>query len=382
MTNFIKGCIAFSLIALVVVIVIAINEDEPAFVRYGYINDSISQGANVLAVDSEGAVTQTAAGKVLGFKRGTAAAIWEESFERFDKSTNAVRNAAAHCALACPAAMLELPERTIGVGGADPTGSLARTLGNGEADLVQPIDNDSLFVNRKEGNTTGLFTMHANPSTPGAPSQISTGLRGAGYLGLSADRKTAVAGLAGDDSAGAGLRLRALKRSGNQWRATGPSYALSKNANACISPGGDSIGIVDGRLRIVSVGTSRSRTVGPRLIAGTCTIDDSGAVTLAYNPADRPQNVSAARFTATGKGVWSSDFGAVRLLSKADAKFVALRGPTGRLNVHDVVTGKELLNDPLDGVPPGGGGLGIGKDAIVRADRKGNPTWLVRLPAN
>ena len=377
MTRFIKGCIAFSLIALVVVIVLAINEDEPSFVRYNYVNESINQGALVLAVDSQGAITQTATGVVRGYKLN-GEAVWEQSFTRFDSATNAVRSARAQCTTACPSAFLTLPERTIGVGGADPTGSLARALAGGESQLVQTIDDDSLFVNRNESSTTGLFTMFA--SSPGAPTQVSTGLRGAAYVGLSGDRKVAVAGLAGDDSAGAGLRLRQLKRSGASWRASGDSLALSKNANACISPRGNYTGIVDDQLRIVGEFDGSSRSVGPKVESGTCTIGDDGAVTLIHNPRGDTQTIVATRFSSSGKQRWSREHRGARLVSKAGALFYAVRDQTGRLSVFDAASGKPLLNDPLVGVPPGGGGLGIGLDAIVRADRKGQPTWLLKLP--
>lgn len=388
MTRFIKGCIAFSLIALVVVIVLAINEDEPSFVRYAYVNQSINQGADVLAADSNGAITQTATGAVLGFEQGSDQPTWQQSFERFDHTTNSIRSASAQCSFACPSAMLTLPDKTIGVGQMDPTGSLARALGNGDSSLVKVIDANAMFVNGKRANTTGLFTMRSDPNAPGPPTSIFTGLRGASYVGLAWNGQAAVVGVAGSDNDGDALRLRTLVHSEDRWQVGDINLSLSKDANACISKDGHKGAAVDRRLRVFGLTAPSTRDVaaavrsfGPRVASGTCTIDDDGSVTLLFNPLDEGDAIVATRFDPSGRQLWSNTYRRAKLLTKADSLFYAIRDTTGRMRAFDIATGKLLLDNQLDGVPPSGHGLGFGRDAIVLANRKGEPTWLLRRAA-
>lgn len=385
MTRFIKGCIAFSLVALVVVIVLAINEDEPSFIRYAYVNESINQGAEVLAADADGAVTQTATGAVLGFEQGSADPVWKQSFEPFDNTTNSIRSASAQCSYACPSAMVTLPDKTIGVGQMDPTGSLARALGNGDSTLVKVVDNTSIFVNDTRANTTGLFAMKSDEQSPGPPTSLFTGLRGASYVGLAQNARAAVVGVAGSDNDGDALRLRTLLREDRAWTTGNINLSLSKDANACISGEGRFAAAVDRRLRVFPLQRSNTQditvepqTVGPRVASGTCTIDDYGSVTLLYNPIGGTDAIEAVRFSATGRQLWSFSYPQAKLLTKADSYFYAIREVNGTLRAFDIKTGRQILEDPLTGVPPSGHGLGFGRDAIVRANRKGEPTWLLR----
>lgn len=371
MTKLVVGCIAVTaaLVAVVLLLLVTSEPEQPP--RFTTLSDAIENGAEVLAADSSGAVTLTANGKVRGFTRD-GAQMWERRFERFEPNKRALLGARANCVVRCPSALIELPSGYEGVGGADPAGSLARTLTTENMSLLGVIDANSLFASSGTANGTTLRTVTAtDPSRPSAPTLENVGIPGPGYVGIARELDRAVVGSIGGDPPAGAARVRAVGLDAGSWKTEGPAIPEVESANICISPDGRWIGIASTGVFVARFGARPGARLGPRIARGTCSIDTRG-ISSVVQVSETASEVVAQRYSHRGKLVWRRQLGAVKILSDADAiNFVARTDASGATTVVDAVSGEVLLEREL---PPN---LFAADDgSLVTADRSGRPTWI------
>lgn len=371
MTKLVVGCIAVTAALVVAVMLLLVMSEPEQPPRFTTLSDAIENGAEVLAADSAGAVTLTANGKVRGFSRD-GAQLWERSYKRFEPNKRALLGARATCVVSCPSALIELPSGYEGVGGADPAGSLARTLTTENMSLLGVIDTNSLFASAETANGTTLRTVTAtDPSRPSAPTLDNVGIPGPGYVGIAREVDRGVVGSIGGDPPSGAARVRAIDITAGSWTTEGPAIPEVESANICISPDGRWIGIASTGVFVARFGSRPGPRLGPRIARGTCAVDTNG-ISSAVQQSDTASEVVAQRYSHRGKLVWRRQLGAVKILSDADAiNFVARSDASGATTVLDAITGEVLLERKLPQ------NLFAADDgSLVTADRSGRPSWI------
>lgn len=366
MQRLVIGCLAFSAIALVFIFVSAGDRRNYFRGSTKAMNDAIVQPATVLAADRDGAVTQTGNGRVSGFLRD-GKRVWKLDYSRFEAGpanpygAGAI-DATASCAGACPSALVELLGTNTAHGGADAKFAAAlNTLGRGGDALLKVVSQGSGFVRATPGDAPRpqLIWLVGSDGK-------GTGVSNPSAVEVDADATRAVAGAA----RGASGTLTRLVRSGGRWKTSGEPFKQAGLKNACISADGDWVGSVGTRIHRFAFDAAAETAFGPTLASGTCTVDASG-ITVAYTTAAAP-TLRATRWSGSGKELWSHDFGAQTLLSRAGSPLVVAQSANGTVTALEASTGKPVAVHRAEGRPY------VGDDgSIVTADREGNPSWLL-----
>jgi hypothetical protein len=365
MLKLVYGCLAFTAIALVVIIITARDERG----SHGF-NDPMAYaligGADVLAADRNGAITQTGNGVVRGFNAG-GEKVWETTFDRFAGSaaqpgvTN-VPDAAASCAGDCPAAAVTLPEGVKTFGGMDPGSELERTVAGLNLNVLAAFAPNAILAS--DLSTVPDSQLHWIAGN----SDKSLDVFDPSYAGVDGDGDRAIIGAA----KGLDGRLYPIKRSGDTWVVAGPEIRQHALRNACISRDGNWVGSAGERIEVRRFGGENVTTVGPPVVTGNCTIDSSG-ITAVYGVPDSESIIRVTRFTLDGRVIWKKSLGANKLVSHADASSIVVRGgANGTTTAIDARTGEQTFQHALPDEPY------VATDgSIVTADRHGNPIWQV-----
>lgn len=371
MTKLVIACAAVTAVLVVAVLFLLVMSEPEQPPRFTTISSAIEDGAEILAADNFGAITLTANGKVRGFTRD-AELVWERSYERYEPNKRALLGARATCIERCPAALLTLPSGYEGVGGADPDGSLARTLTNEQMSLLAVIDPASVFASAETATGTTLRTITSTDAgRPSAPTVENVGIPGPGYVGIAREIDRAVVGAIGGDPPEGAARVRAISSERGRWTTAGAAIPEVESANMCISPDGRWIGIASTGIHVARFGERPGERLGPGIARGTCSIDTRGiSAVVQSGPAEG--NVVALRYSHRGKLVWRRNLGGVRIVSNADAvNFVARSEASGLTTVINASSGKLLLERKLRA------NLFASDDgALVTANRAGQPTWI------
>lgn len=361
MLKFIYGCLAFTAISLAAFIYLASTQDH--FRGFGDGSAfALMDGAEVLAGDRSGAITQTGDGKVFGFTVG-GEEQWDTSFDRFATRSSADRavrvpNAAAKCIGPCPAAILTLPSGITAEGEADPGGALTRSLADADAHVFATIAPDAAFASVGASSELAWFFGGAPPK--------KLGIQHAGSVSLDLNRTHAVAGTV---KGGRGS-IFALERSGNRWKVVGEPVRQVNPRNACISGGGGWIGAAGNQFEIHRFGSAETIPIGPAVASGTCTID-SDAITIVYSAPENPTVVLAARYGFDNRRQWIRELGPNALLSGPGASTIVVRGGAAGTTIGiDARSGKETFREDLASKP-----LVADDGSIITANRHGEPTW-------
>lgn len=369
MLKLVYGCLAFSAIALTLLVVAAVDQGEPFRGTTNAMSHAIGQNAQVLSADASGAVTQTGNGHVTGY-RADGSRTWRFSFNPFKAGpTNPYGagsiDALANCAGACPSAITELLGAYSAHGGA--SNELAATLNEltrEGASLLRVVDRARAFSKSSDSDSPSQLLSTDGASTAKLP------IAGPTVVELSGDRARALVGSA-IGQRGAITRLEAR---GRRWGVRGPSIKQRGLMNSCISDDGQWVGMVAGRASRRSFDGGTRVAFGPRIASGKCSVDAQGT-TLSFTQLGRPE-LLAARYDADGREVWRHDLGAMRLLSNSGSPYVVAQSSDGNVVALDAVTGRERFRHHVNGEP-----FVAGDGSIVTADRSGSPTWLVRGPA-
>jgi hypothetical protein len=370
MIKFLYGCAAFTVIAAVFAIVSAISGGPATNPRYSAVTESIDQGAAILAADKYGAITLTANGNLRGFER-SGKLVWERSFDRYDNPSGVAQGATAICADKCPSAMLKLPNGYVGVGGADPSGSVARALTASDLKLIATYGDRSVFADQPEQSSSVLQFMTGAGRVPIAPTVRKIPIPAVAYMSIPPGTDRAVIGSVGDDPPKAAVRLRSLQRVGVTWKQVGPSIAGIASTNACIAADGQHIGWVADRIYFAKFGESSSVPHGPPATSGNCTIDSEG-ITAVLVPVNQKIGVRLVRFTLDGRELWNHRLGGVDVLSGGDAVNVVVRVQAGyRVSVINARSGLVVYTTDQPDKP-----YAADDGSLVQAIRKGTPSWL------
>lgn len=370
MIKFLYVCGAFTVVAAVFAIGSTISGSSANNPRYSAVTDSIDEGAQILAADKYGAITLTANGNLRGFNR-SGKQIWKRSFDRYDNPSNVAVGATAICAAKCPSAIVKLPSGYVGVGGADVSGSIARTLTSSDLKLITTYGDNSLFADRPEQSSSILQFLAGAGKTSTAPTARKIDIPGVAYIGVPPGSNRAIVGSVGDNPPKEAVQLRSLQRDGMTWKQVGPAIPGIASTNPCIAADGKNIGWVGDRIHFAKFGGASRKPYGPAATSGTCTIDSTG-ITAVLVPVEQTLGVRLIRFTLYGKELWNHKLGRVDVLSNADAKNVVVRIQAGyRVTSINAKTGRVIYETDQPEKPY------VADDgSLVQANRKGTPTWL------
>lgn len=368
MLKLIYGCLAFSLIACVLLFVAAAQEGEGFHGMTKSMGDALADGATVLAATRDGAVTQTGNGKVSGFMRN-GSEVWSTKYNRFAES----------------------PRNPYGAGANDAT---AWCEGDCPSTLVEFDGNFEVFGGASESLPQGLNPLRTKPEDVLAIGQMATALIRVFAEGSSQPRLFSVAPQRQPRALGAinpsGIQpvqprfhavvgsakgkvgfLNQLVFSDNDWNIAGRSLREAELKNVCVSDTETWVGSVSTRIRRFEFGDAPGPAIGPVVTGGTCTVDDLG-ITAVFTPKSAPTAVVAARFARSGRMLWNHNFGAQRLLSDAGSSYVVAQSQDGTVTAVDSVSGRVAYRAKVVGAPF------VGPDgSIVTANRKGKPQWLL-----
>jgi hypothetical protein len=367
MLKLVYGCLAFSLIAGVIIFVLAVEQGRSFRGMTKTMGDAISQGATILDADRNGAVTQTGNGRLKGYARA-GGAQWETKVDRFAEGPSnpfgaGSNDASAWCNQTCPAAIVEFEGVFSAFGGADP--KLAESLDGHDAkpeDILGFAGAKTVFLRKL---VEGFAQPRLVASEAGKPDAVLTVINPS-EIQPDRARDRVVSGSATDKIGS----LNQIVRRGGIWRVAGRSISEAGLKNICVSDDDAWIGAVTTRFsRFASGGTPRS-SFGPPITTGTCTVDQQG-ITAIYTPVADPNKLQATRYSASGRRLWQHDFGAQRLLSPAGSPDVVAQAADGTVTALDAITGRAIFERQVVGQPF------VGNDgSIVVADRQGEPEWL------
>lgn len=367
MLKLVYGCLAFSAVAGVLLIVSAANQGPAFRGPTKVMNDALAQGAKVLAADASGAVTQTGNGRVAGWTR-SGEQLWSVSFDRFAEGPDnpfgaGAVDAAAWCAGGCPNALVAIRDEFTAHGGASAklAGALTKLRLGADAILAVPGGDQAFIraaVEGREGTQLMWLQDDGSSRLPVAnPSLVQAAQRGTRILA---------------GSVTGGGTIQRFTRSGRAWRSAGPPIFERGVQNACLSADGEWIGAISARVQMFTFGGAQVMTAGQQVAGGTCTVDRSG-LTAVFNPAGAPQDVGAARFALSGRRLWVRNFGAQQLLSPAGSPRVVVRAADGTITVAGAKTGRTIATHKYAEAP-----YASADGSVVAADRDGSPHWLAQ----
>lgn len=371
MTKLVFACVVVSAALVVAVMFLLVVSEPEQPPRFSTLSSAIEDGAEILDADENGAITMTANGNVRGVSRD-GAVVWERSFERYEPNKRDLIGARATCVEKCPAALLDLPSGYEGVGGADPAGSIARALTDGDMSLLAAVDSTTVFAAAPTATGTTLRTIIAtDPERPSAPTLENVGIPGPGYVGIAPTTDRAVVGAIGGDPPAGAARVRAISGERGKWTTAGESVREIESANICISSDGKWIGIVSTGIRVARFGEEPGEQLGSAIERGTCTIDARG-ISAVVQASENQGDVVGLRYSRQGKLVWRRALGRVRVVNDADAvNFVARADGSEQTTVLEASSGKLLLEQKLRANV-----FASDDGALVTANRAGVPTWI------
>lgn len=367
MLKLVYGCLAFSLIAGVIIFVLAVEQGRSFRGMTKTMGDAISQGATILDADRNGAVTQTGNGRVKGYGRD-GNSRWETKVDRFAEGPSnpfgaGSNDASAWCNETCPAAIVEFEGDFNAFGGADQELAKALEYNNAKPEDVLGFAGAQTVFLRKL--VEGLEQPRLVVSQVGKSDAV-LGVINPSEIQPDRARERVVSGSA----AGKIGSLNQIVRGGGVWRIDGRSISEAGLKNVCVSDDDAWVGAVTTRISRFASGATPRRSFGPPITTGTCTVDQQG-ITAIYTTVADPNRLQAARYSASGRRVWLHDFGAKRLLSPAGSPEVVAQAADGTVTALDAVTGRTTFNRAVVGQPF------VGNDgSIVMANRQGEPEWL------
>ncbi len=367
MLKLVYGCLAFSLIAGVIIFVLAVEQGRNFRGMTKTMGDAISQGATILDADKNGAVTQTGNGRVRGYGRD-GSSRWESKVDRFAEGPSnpfgaGSNDASAWCTENCPEALVEFDRDFTAFGGADP--ALARALG----DRAAKPDDILGFAGAKTVFLRKLIEGFAQPRlivTEVGKSDAVLDVINPSEIQPERARDRVVSG----SSAGKVGTLNQIVRKDGAWRVEGRSISEAGLKNVCVSENDAWVGAVTTRISRFASGAKPRSSFGPPITTGTCMVDQRG-ITAIYTTSAEPSKLQAARYAANGRRLWLHDFGAQRLLSPAGSPNIVTQAADGIVTALDSVSGRTIFAREVAGRPF------VGKDgSIVIANRQGDPQWL------
>lgn len=361
MLRLVKSALAFSAVALIVLIVGAKLQDHGYHGATPAMAEALTDDALVLAADRHGAVTQTGNGVVSGWRRGQQTPLWRMQFKPFDAVgaefwSFEPDHAEAWCAGQCPAALVAVGGETSAHGGAAP--ALATTLREileHRGSVFALPQRDTLLASRPPD---GLVLIEDTRSE-------ELGVTGSSTAAADSDLRRVISG-APEGTTGVLARLQQTR---GGWRRALPDVREELLGNICISADGRLVGTVSTRIKLFSF-DGPGRALGPALKGGTCRTDAEG-ITAVVNPLAAPQTVVALRFDKQGRELWRHDFGARRLISPGSSPLIVVTTPQNFVSVRDAASGRLLFERALGSTP-----TVTGDGALVSADRSGEPRWL------
>lgn len=370
MLKLVYGCLAFSVVALVVLFVSAGGRQHYFHGSTKAMNDAIVNPAAVLAADKHGAVTQTGNGRITGYIRSgdgssSVEQSWSESFDRFAEGPDNPYGAGsidahAWCGGTCPNAIVNIrglysvhPAKDAGLASALNDLALKPDL------LLQLTTLSEAFVSvAPEGSATPRLTEINGRKPTSLP-----------VLAPSAIQSAHSRMVVGSAIAGTG-KITTLARESGSWRVTGGSFTESSLKNACISGDGEWVGTVSDRVSMRRFSGGPAYVVGPPVSSGTCTVSADG-ITALYTTVADPNILEAARWAPGGRQLWRQQIGAFKPLSQASSPTLVAFAPDGTLRVVDAVSGKRQPDQHLAHEPF------VGTDgSVVTTKRDGTPHWL------
>lgn len=367
MLKLVYGCLAFSLIAGVLIFVLAAEQGRSFGGMTKAMGDAITQGATILDADRSGAITQTGNGRLKGYVRD-GSARWESEVDRFAEGPSnpfgaGSIDASAWCNQSCPAAIVEFEGVFTAFGGADP--GLAENLADHDAkpdDILGFAGATTVFLRKP---IEGFEQPRLVASEAGKPDAVLD-IINPSEIQPDRARDRVVSGSATGNIG----RLNQIVRSGGIWRVAGRSISEAGLKNICVSEDDAWIGAVTTRISRFASGANPRSSFGPPITTGTCTVDQQG-ITAIYTSVADPNKLQAARYSANGRRLWLHDFGVKRLLSPAGSPIVAAQAAEGTVAAIDASTGRTVFERAVIGQPF------VGNDgSIVIANRQGEPEWL------
>lgn len=367
MLKLVYGCLAFSLIAGVLIFVLAVEQGRGFRGMTKTMGDAITQGATILDADRTGAITQTGNGRLTGYAR-EGDSKWQSKVDRFAEGPNnpfgaGSNDASAWCNQACPAAVVEFEGDFTAFGGAD--SKLADSLGDHEAkpeDILGFAGDKTVFLRKL---VEGFAQPRLVAIEIGKPDAV-LGVINPSEIQPDRARDSVISGSA----TGKIGSLNQIVRSGGIWRVAGRSISEAGLKNVCVSDDDAWIGAVTTRVSRFASGANPRASFGPPITTGTCTVDRQG-ITAIYTSVAEPSRLQASRYSASGRRVWLHNFGAQRLLSPAGSPAVVAQAADGTVTALDAITGRTVFTREVLGQPF------VGNDgSIVTANRQGQPEWL------
>lgn len=368
MLKLVYGCLAFSLVACVILFVAAAKKGDGFHGMTKSMGDAIGNGATVLAADREGAITQTGNGKVVGYRR-SGDEVWSTKYDRFKETPSnpfgaGSNDATAWCMNKCPSALVSFEGEYESFGGASANLATELNYSPPKPEDVLALDGkDTAFLRAVgEGSTEPrLFVL-----APGKPFKPLGALPPSEVQPVQPKTHAVVGSAKGD----VGVLGQLVLRDGT-WQLTNRSTSEAGLKNVCVSDDEQWIGAVSTRVSRSRFGKAPGAPLGPVVTAGTCTVDDAG-ITAIYTPRANPEGVVAARYAASGRAIWVHEFGAQRLLSPAGSPILVTQAADGSVTAIDAVTGRDAYRGKLAGAPF------VGADgSIVTANRQGEPEWIL-----
>ncbi|MGH2958344.1 MAG: hypothetical protein ACRDKE_01975 [Solirubrobacterales bacterium] len=369
MLKLVYGCLAFSLVAGVIIFVAAAGQDHGFRGMTKSMGDAITQDAKVLDADRYGAITQTGNGHVAGFTRD-GDKKWSVDFDRFAESPANPYGAGAEDALAwciddassCPGGILRIGARYESVGGASP--ELAAALNSkpqDQAGLLAVPQSDQAFVRvTEEGSGNAVLALLGEQAT-------TFPITDPKVVQPRVESSSALVGSGGEKIG----EVSWLKREGSTWRKARGTITEPGLQNACSSD--SEIATVSTRVRIFDSIDAEGKTIGERVSGGVCTFTYNLTVTVVFNSAASPESVQVANYKRDGTLNWKKDLGAQKLLSSSGSPYVVAQKADGTLTVYSVFDGRILMTKQLTSVPF------VGPDgSVVSAGRDGDPIWLMQ----
>ncbi len=360
MLKLVYACLAFTVIALVILVATAFSEKSFFRGTTSEMLRALQDPGLVLAADEHGAVTQTGNGIVAGHRRSGESAAWTMRFDRFPDTrgwrnwSSVLDNASAWCAGRCPAAFVAIGGNYSARGGA--SAELAAELNRDHARILAAPAPDSVFANRnnrlvhyKGGTSTDL------PVT--GPSVVEVDGSARRLIVGSADGTTGT--------------LQQFERSGRSWREAAEPLRLTALGNICISRDGRGIATIARRTAIGSFGSDELRAVARPVSAGRCSFDGDG-VTFVFNATSGPRHILARRHSTDGRLKWRADYGGHRLISPTGSPLIVDRSANGTLTAHDARSGAKLTLNPDSALFP----FVSSDGSILYAERSGRPVWV------
>ncbi|MGK2878422.1 MAG: hypothetical protein ACSLFF_07595 [Solirubrobacterales bacterium] len=368
MLKLVYGCLAFSLIAGVLIVIAAAQDGKGFHGMSMSMGDALSEGAKVLDADRNGVITQTGNGRVTGFKRD-GSELWSTSYDRFEEDPSNpdgadANDATAWCSGACPNALVEYDTGYTAFGTASrPLADALTTVRSRPEDVLALSTDNAAFIRMiRDGTSEPRLYVLEPGRTPSPMTAVSPGE-------VQPVQPTDLA-VVGSAVAKVGT-LSQLVRSGGIWRVAGRSTTESELKNICVSDDGDWIGAVSTRVRRFSNVGSPTRALGPAVTGGTCRVDNKG-ITAVVTPKADASSVEAMRYSANGRLLWVHSFGAQRLLSPAGSPHVVAQAADSTVTAIDAVSGRKALSVEVASIPF------VGEDgSVVIADRAGAPEWLL-----